>query len=132
MGISQNNVVYYRTDVLCVWQVSYVDSCPCLSDRIQFPSFFRTMPSDDFQVKHCYRCYREQFKNFLDNLLIFFFLHLMIFCLFYFPRKTADIRECFVLYSVGGYGIYSYIFEFSNGYFIVVSIAQEHTVGSDY
>ncbi|XP_069465110.1 extracellular calcium-sensing receptor-like [Ambystoma mexicanum] len=30
-------------------QISYVSSSPLLSDRIQFPSFFRTIPNDNFQ-----------------------------------------------------------------------------------
>ena len=34
-------------------QVSHVATCSCLGDRNQFPSFFRTIPSDDFQV-NCY------------------------------------------------------------------------------
>ncbi|XP_068440271.1 extracellular calcium-sensing receptor-like [Clinocottus analis] len=31
--------------------VSYTASCPCLSNRIKFPNFFRTMPSDIYQAR---------------------------------------------------------------------------------
>lgn len=32
-------------------QISYFSTCSCLSDRKQFPTFFRVVPSDDYQVK---------------------------------------------------------------------------------
>ncbi|XP_034051721.1 extracellular calcium-sensing receptor-like [Gymnodraco acuticeps] len=31
--------------------MSYTASCPCLSDRLQYPNFFRTMPSDIYQAR---------------------------------------------------------------------------------
>ncbi|XP_067452006.1 extracellular calcium-sensing receptor-like [Thunnus thynnus] len=36
---------------LSVPLVSYLASCPCLSDRLQFPNFFRTIPSDIYQAR---------------------------------------------------------------------------------
>ncbi|KAK2912389.1 hypothetical protein Q8A73_006502 [Channa argus] len=36
---------------LSVPLVSYTASCSCLSDRVQYPNFFRTMPSDFFQAR---------------------------------------------------------------------------------
>ena len=32
-------------------QISYLASCPCLSDRTKFPNFFRTIPSDIYQAR---------------------------------------------------------------------------------
>ncbi|CAL8346936.1 unnamed protein product [Arctogadus glacialis] len=36
---------------LSVPVISYLASCPCLSDRHRFPNFFRTIPSDVYQAK---------------------------------------------------------------------------------
>uniref|UniRef100_A0A4W3GJM0 Extracellular calcium-sensing receptor-like n=1 Tax=Callorhinchus milii TaxID=7868 RepID=A0A4W3GJM0_CALMI len=33
------------------FQVSYFSTCSCLSNRREFPTFFRTIPNDDYQVK---------------------------------------------------------------------------------
>ncbi|KAK2847383.1 hypothetical protein Q5P01_010382 [Channa striata] len=36
---------------LSVPLISYLASCSCLSDRVQFPNFFRTIPSDTYQAR---------------------------------------------------------------------------------
>ncbi|KAK2847387.1 hypothetical protein Q5P01_010386 [Channa striata] len=36
---------------LSVPLISYSSSCPCLSNRVQFPNFFRTVPSDIYQAR---------------------------------------------------------------------------------
>ncbi|XP_027136437.1 extracellular calcium-sensing receptor [Larimichthys crocea] len=49
-GSTQSLVVARFLGVFHVPQVSYFSSCACLSDKKQFPTFLRTMPSDFFQV----------------------------------------------------------------------------------
>uniref|UniRef100_A0A671QHQ8 Receptor ligand binding region domain-containing protein n=1 Tax=Sinocyclocheilus anshuiensis TaxID=1608454 RepID=A0A671QHQ8_9TELE len=40
----------YEKPIYCFTR-SYFSTCSCLSDRKQFPTFFRVVPNDDYQVK---------------------------------------------------------------------------------
>lgn len=51
--LEQQNILWLRYESACLSasQMSYTASCPCLSDRRQYPTFFRTMPSDIYQAR---------------------------------------------------------------------------------
>uniref|UniRef100_A0A8C4DUQ1 Olfactory receptor C family, r1 n=1 Tax=Dicentrarchus labrax TaxID=13489 RepID=A0A8C4DUQ1_DICLA len=49
---STTGIILSRTlGPLSVPIISYLASCPCLSDRTRFPNFFRTIPSDIYQAR---------------------------------------------------------------------------------
>ncbi|KAL7870291.1 hypothetical protein SRHO_G00077880 [Serrasalmus rhombeus] len=50
-GSSQSIVVSRTLQPFRIPMISYFSTCSCLSDRKQFPTFFRVVPSDDYQVK---------------------------------------------------------------------------------
>ncbi|XP_022535535.2 extracellular calcium-sensing receptor-like [Astyanax mexicanus] len=50
-GSSQSIVVSRTMETFKIPMISYFSTCSCLSDRKQFPTFFRVVPSDDYQVK---------------------------------------------------------------------------------
>ncbi|KAI4898229.1 hypothetical protein NFI96_001063 [Prochilodus magdalenae] len=50
-GSSQSIVVSRTLESFRIPMISYFSTCSCFSDRKQFPTFFRVVPSDDYQVK---------------------------------------------------------------------------------
>ncbi|XP_075956756.1 extracellular calcium-sensing receptor-like [Anarhichas minor] len=51
IGGSSSKTAQILSRILGPLAMSYTASCPCLSDRLQFPNFFRTMPSDIYQAR---------------------------------------------------------------------------------
>ncbi|XP_048837925.1 extracellular calcium-sensing receptor-like [Brienomyrus brachyistius] len=50
-GSSQSIVVSDTLQPFRIPMISYFSSCSCLSDRDKYPTFFRVIPNDDYQVK---------------------------------------------------------------------------------
>ncbi|KAG7516991.1 extracellular calcium-sensing receptor-like [Solea senegalensis] len=50
-GSAQSIVVSRILQPFRIPMISYASSCACLSDRQKYPTFFRVIPSDDYQVK---------------------------------------------------------------------------------
>ncbi|KAG2462627.1 CASR protein, partial [Polypterus senegalus] len=50
-GSSQSIVVSRTLQPFKVPMISYISTCSCLGNRKEFPTFFRTVPSDIYQVK---------------------------------------------------------------------------------
>uniref|UniRef100_A0A3B1KGA9 Olfactory receptor C family, v3 n=1 Tax=Astyanax mexicanus TaxID=7994 RepID=A0A3B1KGA9_ASTMX len=48
---SAQSIVVSRILYVSLFQISYFSSCACLSNRRDFPTFFRVIPSDAYQVK---------------------------------------------------------------------------------
>uniref|UniRef100_A0A8C2WK15 Olfactory receptor C family, r1 n=1 Tax=Cyclopterus lumpus TaxID=8103 RepID=A0A8C2WK15_CYCLU len=48
---SPDSILSRTLGPLSVPLISYLSSCPCLSNRRQFPNFFRTIPSDIYQAR---------------------------------------------------------------------------------
>ncbi|XP_061072469.1 extracellular calcium-sensing receptor-like [Conger conger] len=50
-GTSQSIVVSRTLQPFRIPMISYFSTCSCLSNRKEFPTFFRVIPNDDYQVK---------------------------------------------------------------------------------
>ncbi|XP_077050172.1 extracellular calcium-sensing receptor-like [Siphateles boraxobius] len=50
-GSSQSIVLSRTVQPFHIPMISYFSTCSCLSNRKQFPTFFRVVPNDDYQVK---------------------------------------------------------------------------------
>ncbi|XP_056297927.1 extracellular calcium-sensing receptor-like [Pseudoliparis swirei] len=50
-GSAQSIVVSRILQPFRIPMISYFSSCACLTDRREFPNFFRVIPNDDYQVK---------------------------------------------------------------------------------
>uniref|UniRef100_A0A8C7MXR8 Olfactory receptor C family, v1 n=1 Tax=Oncorhynchus kisutch TaxID=8019 RepID=A0A8C7MXR8_ONCKI len=50
-GSSQSIVLSRTLQCSMFFQISYFSTCSCLSDRQEYPTFFRVVPNDDYQVK---------------------------------------------------------------------------------
>ncbi|XP_068173663.1 extracellular calcium-sensing receptor-like [Antennarius striatus] len=50
-GSAQSIVVSRILQPFKIPMISYFSSCACLSDRSQYPTFFRVIPTDDYQVR---------------------------------------------------------------------------------
>ncbi|XP_066566354.1 extracellular calcium-sensing receptor-like [Amia ocellicauda] len=50
-GSSQSIVVSRTLQPFGIPMISYFSTCSCLSNRIKYPTFFRTIPNDDYQIK---------------------------------------------------------------------------------
>uniref|UniRef100_A0A3P8Y9R8 G-protein coupled receptors family 3 profile domain-containing protein n=1 Tax=Esox lucius TaxID=8010 RepID=A0A3P8Y9R8_ESOLU len=50
-GSSQSIVVSRTLQPFCIPMISYFSTCSCLSNRKEYPTFFRVVPNDNHQVK---------------------------------------------------------------------------------